>query len=72
MSATTVETTRKVELERPRPTAVLIATDGTAQSDAAVAFAQLLLHDDKHEVTVLTVVDQHKRGARCEQGRRPE
>jgi nucleotide-binding universal stress UspA family protein len=56
MSATAVETTRKVELERPRPTAVLIATDGTPQSDAAVAIAQLLVHDDKHDVKVLTVV----------------
>ena len=57
MSATIVETTRKGELERPRPTAVLIATDGTPQSDAAVAIAQLLVPNNKHEVRVLTVVD---------------
>ena len=47
MSATTVETMRKVELERPRPTAVLIATDGTPQSDAAVAIAQLVVPNNK-------------------------
>ena len=59
MSATMVETTRQVELERPRPTAVLIATDGTPQSDAAVAIAQLLVpNNNKHDVRVLTVVDQ--------------
>src|SRR5580765_6978543 len=58
MSATVVETTRKVELERPRPTAVLVATDGTSQSDAAVALAQLLVPSNKHEVRVLTVVKQ--------------
>ncbi|MGZ3333194.1 MAG: universal stress protein [Gemmatimonadaceae bacterium] len=57
MSATMVETTRNVELERPRPTAVLIATDGTPQSDAAVAIAQLLVPNNEHEVRVLTVVD---------------
>jgi nucleotide-binding universal stress UspA family protein len=60
MSATTVETTRRVEPERPlpRPTALLIATDGTPQSDAAIAIAQLLTHGDNHEVRVLTVVGQ--------------
>lgn len=57
MSATTYETTRKADLERPRPTAVLIATDGTPQSDAAVAVARLLVPNNKHEVRVLTVVD---------------
>jgi nucleotide-binding universal stress UspA family protein len=40
-----------------RPTAVLIATDGTAQSDAAIAFTKLLTLADKHEVQLLTVVD---------------
>jgi nucleotide-binding universal stress UspA family protein len=54
------ETTRNAEAERPvleRPTALLIATDGTAQSDAAVALARLLPLGDQREVKVLTVVD---------------
>lgn len=58
MSATTYETTRKADLERPRPTAVLIATDGTPQSDAALAIAQLMVPNNKHEVRVITVVDR--------------
>jgi nucleotide-binding universal stress UspA family protein len=36
----------------------LIATDGTPQSDGAVAIAQLLVPNNKHEVRVLTVVDR--------------
>jgi nucleotide-binding universal stress UspA family protein len=58
MPAATVGSTRKAEAERPlpRPTALLIATDGTPQSDAAVALAQLLLPGDKREARLLTVV----------------
>jgi nucleotide-binding universal stress UspA family protein len=40
-----------------RPTALLIATDGTPQSDAAIALARLLQHENKGEVQILTVVD---------------
>ena len=59
MFDTTVETTMKAVPVRPlvRPTALLIATDGTPQSDAAIAFAKLLPLGDKREVKVLTVVD---------------
>jgi nucleotide-binding universal stress UspA family protein len=39
------------------PTSLLIATDGTPQSDAAIALARLLPLADQREVTVLTVVD---------------
>ena len=58
MPAATVGSMRNAEAERPllRPTALLIATDGTPQSDAAIAFAQLLLHDDKREARMVTVV----------------
>jgi nucleotide-binding universal stress UspA family protein len=54
------ETTPNAEAERPvhrRPTALLIATDGTPQSDAAIALAHLLPLGDQREVKVLTVVD---------------
>ncbi len=54
------ETTLNAEPERPvlrRPTAMLIATDGTPQSDAAIALARLLPLGDQGEVKVLTVVD---------------
>lgn len=59
MSTATLERTENAGPERPlqRPTALLIATDGTPQSDAAIAFAQLLPLGDKREVKVLTVVD---------------
>lgn len=39
------------------PTALLIATDGTPQSDAAIALARLLPFRDLGEVKVVTVVD---------------
>ena len=39
------------------PTAILIATDGTPQSEGAVAFAGLLPVGDEREVSLLTVVD---------------
>jgi len=55
------ETTLNAEPKRPvlrRPTALLIATDGTAQSDAAIALARLLRLRGQGEVKVLTVVDQ--------------
>ena len=39
------------------PTALLIATDGTPQSEAAVAFAGLLAVSDNREISLLTVVD---------------
>jgi nucleotide-binding universal stress UspA family protein len=59
MSAATIETTMKT---RPKhalvhPTALLIATDGTPQSDAAIAFAKLLPLGDKRELKLLIVVD---------------
>lgn len=59
MSTATLERTVNAGLEHPlpRPTALLIATDGTRQSDAAIAFVQLLPLGDKREVKVLTVVD---------------
>ena len=61
MSNLLAETTRNAEAEHQvleRPTALLIATDGTAQSDAAIALARLLQRlGDKREVKVLTVVD---------------
>lgn len=58
MSAT-IETTMKTEPKHAlvRPTALLIATDGAPQSDAAIAFAKLLPLRDKREVKLLTVVD---------------
>jgi nucleotide-binding universal stress UspA family protein len=53
------ETTLNTEPERPllRPTALLIATDGTPQSDAAIALARLLPLGGQGEFKVLTVVD---------------
>jgi nucleotide-binding universal stress UspA family protein len=59
MSATTLETTLKTEPKHALlpPTGLLIATDGTPQSDAAIAFARLLPMGDKHEVNLLTVVE---------------
>jgi nucleotide-binding universal stress UspA family protein len=48
----------RAEDSRPEtPTALLIATDGTAQSDAAIALARLLPLGDQGEVKVVTVVD---------------
>lgn len=41
-----------------RSTALLIATDGTAQSESAVAFAHLLSLKDECDVIALTVVDR--------------
>ncbi len=40
------------------PAALLIATDGTAQSDAAIELAYLLSLKDQSHVTVLTVVQR--------------
>jgi nucleotide-binding universal stress UspA family protein len=59
MSTSTLERNVNARLERPlqHPAALLIATDGTPQSDAAIAFAQLLPLGEKKEVKVLTVVD---------------
>lgn len=60
MTNTFAEATLKAEAEHSelrRPTALLIATDGTPQSDAAIAFARLLTLRNKGEVQVLTVVD---------------
>ena len=51
-------TTEPVRPAHPRPTALLIATDGTPQSDAAIALARLLPLGDQGEVRVLTVVDR--------------
>lgn len=48
----------RAEDSRPETqTALLIATDGTAQSDAAIALARLLPFGDQSEVKVVTVVD---------------
>jgi len=54
----TAETTLSTEPERPlpRPTGLLIATDGTPQSDAAIALARLLPLGGQREFKVLTVV----------------
>ncbi len=60
MSNSLAEPTLNAEPERPvhrRPTALLIATDGTPQSDAAIALARLLSPGNQREVKVLTVVD---------------
>ena len=60
MLNTLAETTPNAKPERPvhrPPTALLIATDGTPQSDAAIALARLLPLGDQREVKVLTVVD---------------
>jgi nucleotide-binding universal stress UspA family protein len=59
MSTSTLERTMDAGLERPlpQPTALLIGTDGTAQSDAAIAIAHLLPFGDKRQARVLTVVD---------------
>ena len=42
----------------PRSAALLLATDGTAQSDAAIELAYLLSLKDQSDVKVLTVVDR--------------
>ena len=59
MTNAIAETTLNTEPERPllRPTALLIATDGTPQSDAAIALARLLPLGGQGEFKVLTVVD---------------
>lgn len=59
MSATIVEPTQNAKPEHPlpRPTALLIATDGTPQSDAAIALARLLPIAAGANVKLLTVVD---------------
>ena len=60
MTGTAVEDRLKTNVEdssvRAR-TALLIATDGTPQSDAAIAISRLLALHDQGEVKVLTVVD---------------
>ena len=59
MSNALAETTRHEEREHrvlARPTALLIATDGTPQSDAAVSFTRLLALDHQSAVSALTVV----------------
>jgi nucleotide-binding universal stress UspA family protein len=57
VSTAKVEMTMKAEHAIPHPTLLLIATDGTPQSDAAIALARLLPLGEKREVKVLTVVD---------------
>jgi len=57
VSTAKVEMRMKAEHAIPHPTALLIATDGTPQSDAAIALARLLPLGEKREVKVLTVVD---------------
>lgn len=60
MTNTLAEATLHAEAEHSElrtPTAILIATDGTPQSDAAIALARLLAHRNKGVVQVLTVVD---------------
>ena len=61
MSNTLAETPLNAKAERPgprRPTALLIATDGTPQSDAAIALARLLPPVDQRQVRVVTVVNR--------------
>src|SRR5512140_1010727 len=53
MSNALAEPTRNAEPERPvhrRPTALLIATDGTPQSDAAIALARLVPPGNRRNV----------------------
>src|SRR6266496_1135287 len=60
MPSVLYETTLKSEALRPtlrRPTALLAATDGTSQSDAAIALTRLLRLNSLGEVKILTVVD---------------
>jgi len=60
MTDTLVETSVKEQAEDSlpgTPTSLLIATDGTAQSDAAIALARLLPFGGQEEVKVVTVVD---------------
>ena len=60
MSNALAEPALNASPERPahrRPTALLIATDGTPQSDAAIALARLLPPGNQRDVKVLTVVD---------------
>lgn len=60
MTNTLAEATLRAEPEHSKlrlPAALLIATDGTPQSDAAIALARLLPLGNKGEVQVLTVVD---------------
>jgi nucleotide-binding universal stress UspA family protein len=54
-----IEKALNAKPERPvvRQTALLIATDGTPQSDAAIALARLLPLGDQDAVKVLTVVE---------------
>jgi nucleotide-binding universal stress UspA family protein len=60
MTDTLVEVSVKEQAEDSlpeTPTSLLIATDGTPQSDAAIALARLLPLGDQDEVKVVTIVD---------------
>ena len=53
------EAALKAESKRPvhrRPTALLIATDGTPQSDAAIAFARLLPLGESWSLLIVLVL----------------
>lgn len=56
--AETALPTKSGRAVHPRPAELLIATDGTPQSDAAIALAGQLLIGDQREVRVLTVVNR--------------
>ncbi|HMI55476.1 MAG TPA: universal stress protein [Gemmatimonadaceae bacterium] len=61
MTNAIAETTLNARSARPIltvPTAVLIATDGTQQSDAAISLGYLLSLKNDGDVTVVTVVDR--------------
>jgi len=58
---TIVDRSSSTEVEQAvglRSAALLLATDGTSQSDAAIAFAYLLSLKDRSDVIALTVVDR--------------
>lgn len=60
MSTSTLEkstTSGQLERQRGRPGPPLIGTDGTTQSDAAIALARLLPLGDKRNARLVTVVD---------------
>lgn len=57
LAAKTIEGVRAHRVPA-RPTALLVATDGTSQSDAAVAFAHLLAVNNQSDVKAVTVVDR--------------
>ena len=59
MPATQTQSKPAVDKPAPptMPRVILVATDGTAQSDAAIAFARALAERSALEVRVVTIVD---------------